>query len=223
MLPQFNNHTLLTTALTHRSALNEPASGTTSKVSNERLEFLGDAVLELTITLFLFDKLPSEPEGMLTAFRSALVKTETLAEVAAELGLGKKLYLSKGEEATGGRTNVSLLANTTEAVIGAIYLDQGFEVAQEFVKTNIASKFDEIRTKRLYKDAKSLLQETVQAQGYSTPHYLVVDEKGPDHQKIYTVKAVIDNKDCGHGQGANKQAAQQAAAVQALLEFEKKE
>ncbi len=223
MLPKFNNPDLLTTALTHRSALNESASGTASKVSNERLEFLGDAVLELATTLFLFDKLPDEPEGMLTAFRSALVKTETLAEVAIELGLGQKLYLSKGEEATGGRTNVSLLADTTEAIIGAIYLDQGFEAAKEFVKINIAPKFDEIKAKRLYKDAKSLLQETVQAQGYPTPHYSVVDEQGPDHQKVYTVKAVVGDKDRGHGQGANKQAAQQAAAAQALLEFEKKE
>lgn len=223
MIPKFNDLALLTTALTHRSALNESASGTPSKASNERLEFLGDAVLELAITLFLFGKLPNEPEGMLTAFRSALVKTETLAEVASELGLGQKLYLSKGEEATGGRTNVSLLANTTEAVIGAIYLDQGFEAAQAFVQTNIVPKFDEIQNKRLYKDAKSLLQETAQAQGYPTPHYAVIDEEGPDHQKIYTVKAVVGDKDCGHGQGANKQAAQQAAATQALLEFEKKE
>src|SRR5664279_1859535 len=128
-LPSFHDTALLTTALTHRSALNEKLS--TSPESNERLEFLGDAVLELATTRFLYNRLPNEQEGMLTAYRSALVKTTTLAEVAKVLGLGEKLYMSKGEEASGGRKNVGLLANTVEALLGALYLDQGFETAEK--------------------------------------------------------------------------------------------
>ncbi len=219
MIPKFSNPDLLETALTHRSALNEPSSGTSSKVSNERLEFLGDAVLELIATRFLFDHLPQDPEGKLTNYRSALVRTETLAEVAAELGLGDKLYMSKGEEATGGRSNPSLLADTTEAIIGAIYLDQGFKVAEEFVQEHIIPKFKTIKANRLYKDAKSLLQETVQAQGLPTPTYRVVKAEGPDHDKTFTVQVVVSGKVYGRGIGPSKQAAQQQAARLALEKF----
>ncbi|MBD3279703.1 MAG: ribonuclease III, partial [Candidatus Pacebacteria bacterium] len=182
MLPQFQNLDLLVTALTHRSALNErEASGTTAQESNERLEFLGDAVLELITTEFLFEKFPQDPEGMLTAYRSALVKTSTLAAAAQELKLGEKMYLSKGEEATGGRENESLLADTFEAVIGALYLDQSYQAVKEFLEQHLFVKFKKIKTQRLYKDPKSLLQETVQAQGSNTPIYQVVSETGPDH------------------------------------------
>lgn len=223
MLPKFNNPALLETALTHRSALNEPGSGTTSQVSNERFEFLGDAVLELAVTLFLFNKLPEEPEGILTAYRSALVRTTTLAAVAQELGLGEKIYISRGEEDTGGRSNESLLADTMEAVIGAIYLDKNFEAAENFIKSHIVSKFEEIKKNRLYKDAKSLLQEIVQAEGFSTPIYRVVKAQGPDHDKTFTIEVIIDSKVAAQGQGPSKQTAQQAAAKKALVEFEKKD
>jgi ribonuclease III len=221
MLPKLNQPLLLEKALTHRSALNEPSSGTPSKVSNERLEFLGDAVLELAVTRFLFNQLPEEPEGKLTAYRSALVRTTTLAEVAAELDLGVKLYMSKGEEATGGRSNESLLADTMESVIGAVYLDQGFKAAEEFIAKHILPKFSEIKEKKLYKDAKSLLQELVQSQGYPTPKYKVVKEVGPDHAKIFTVEVAIGGKVEGQGLGASKQEAQQKAAREAIRKLEK--
>lgn len=221
MLPKFNQPLLLERALTHRSALNEPSAGTPSKVSNERLEFLGDAVLELAATRFLFNQLPSEPEGKLTAYRSALVRTTTLAEVAAELGLGDKLYMSKGEEATGGRSNESLLADTMESVIGALYLDQGFGAAEKFISEHILPRFTEIKEKKLYKDAKSLLQELVQSQGYSTPEYRVVKEVGPDHAKIFTVQVAVGGKVVGQGVGGSKQQAQQEAAREAIQSLEK--
>ncbi len=221
MLPKFNNQELLERAFTHRSALNEPSSGTPSSVSNERLEFLGDAVLELAVTKFLFHEHPDEPEGKLTAYRSALVRTTTLAEVATELGLGEKLYMSRGEEATGGRDNEGLLADTTEAVIGAVYLDQGLVAAEQFIQKNILPKFDKIKKQRLYRDAKSLLQETVQAQGKSTPIYEVLTEEGPDHNKTFTMAVYIDDCEIGKGSGTSKQRAQQAAARQALSKIAK--
>lgn len=221
MLPKFDNPALLETALTHRSALNEPGSGTTSPLSNERFEFLGDAVLELAVTLFLFDQLPQQPEGILTAYRSALVRTTTLAEAAQDLELGSKLYISKGEEETGGRSNQSLLADTMEALIGAIYLDQGFEAAQDFIEKHVLCKFDQIKQNKLYKDAKSLLQEMVQAKGYATPTYKVVKAEGPDHDKTFTVEVLVDGQTAGQGVGSNKQAAQQDAAAQALADLEK--
>ncbi|MBD3250186.1 MAG: ribonuclease III [Candidatus Pacebacteria bacterium] len=220
-LPQFNDPSLLERALTHRSALNEPGSGTSSNKSNERLEFLGDAVLELITTQFLFDKFPQEPEGVLTSYRSALVRTTTLGQVAQELNLGEKLYMSKGEEATGGRTNPSLLADTMEAVIGALYLDQGLSATQEFISDLIFPKIDQIQEQKLYKDPKSWLQELVQAEGYSTPRYRLVKAVGPDHQKIFTIEVMIDDQVWGTGQGSNKQAAQQEAAAEAIDRFQK--
>ncbi len=214
MLPNFNNSLLLETALTHRSALNENISQ--AKESNERLEFLGDAILELATTEFLFEKFPKEPEGVLTAYRSALVKTTTLAEVALEIGLGEKLFMSKGEEATGGRNNPGLLADTTEAIIGAIYLDQGYEVVKSFLESNLFNKFDTIKEQKLYKDAKSQLQEVVQSKGFEAPIYEVIREEGPDHDKEFTVEVLVDGKPTGTGVGKSKQLAQQAAAQQAL-------
>jgi ribonuclease-3 len=220
MLPKFKNPQLLETALTHRSALNEPSSGTSSKESNERLEFLGDAVLELAVTLFLFNELPQDPEGKLTAYRSALVRTTTLAKVGRKLNLGQKLYLSKGEEATGGRDNDSLLADTMEAIIGAVYLDQGLTAAQDFIQQHIMPEFEQIKQNKLYKDAKSLLQETVQAKGYATPTYRLLKAEGPDHDKTFTVEVEVGEQVLGRGIGSNKQIAEQAAARQALKKFE---
>lgn len=217
MLPKFKNSLLLQTALTHRSALNENISPAAE--SNERLEFLGDAVLELITTKFLFDKFPQEPEGILTAYRSSLVKTTTLAEVAQELGLGQELYMSKGEEATGGRDNPGLLADTTESVIGAIYLDQGYEAAKKFLEKNLFSKFDQIKKEKLYQDSKSLLQEIVQAKGFEAPLYKVTKEEGPDHDKQFTVEVLVDSQPTGTGTGKSKQLAQQVAAEAALKEL----
>ncbi len=217
MLPKFNQPELLELALTHRSALNENISPALE--SNERLEFLGDAVLELVTTEFLYEQFPNEPEGILTAYRSSLVKTTTLAEVAISLGLGQKLYLSKGEEATGGRENPGLLADTTEAVIGAIYLDQGIEQVKKFLEENLFIKFDEIKEQKLYRDAKSQLQEVVQSLGFEAPDYQVVNEEGPDHDKTFTIQVLVDQQVVGEGIGRSKQAAQQVAAQAALEKY----
>lgn len=222
-LPSFTHPELLETALTHRSALNEPkASGTSVKESNERLEFLGDAVLELVVTRQLFEQFPDEDEGKLTVLRSALVRTETLSEIAAEIGLGEKLYLSRGEEASGGRTNPSLLADTFEALLGALYLDQGFGVVEQFLIAHLLPRLPLIQEKGLYKDAKSKLQEVVQAKGLSAPEYFLLKAEGPDHAKQFKVAVRIAGKIAGEGVGSSKQLAQQQAAAQALALFEKK-
>nr|HPR14262.1 ribonuclease III [Candidatus Woesebacteria bacterium] len=202
MLPEFKNQDLLITALTHRSALNEKEqSGTTASESNERLEFLGDAVLELASTIFLYHERPTDAEGMLTTYRSALVRTETLAELAKELGLDQRMYLSKGEEAGGGRDNPGLLADLLEAVIGALYLDQGFRVVQDFLGQVLFPKFSEILASKAYRDQKSLLQEAVQARSLPTPAYRVIKEEGPDHNKTFTVEVLINQEVWGVGQG----------------------
>ncbi len=213
-LPAFQNPLLLETALTHRSALNERLSSATE--SNERLEFLGDAVLELVSTAYLFERCPDEPEGILTAYRSALVKTTTLAQVAKKLQLGERLYLSRGEESTGGRENASLLADTVEALIGALYLDQGYEQASSFIQTHILSLFDNVIQHRLYKDAKSDLQELVQSKKWPTPEYRVIQATGPDHEKNFVVEVIISGEPYARGEGKSKQLAQQQAATAAL-------
>ena len=195
MLPSFTNPQLLEKALTHRSALNE--KGSNSSESNERLEFL----------------------GTLTSYRSALVKTTSLATVAATLGLGEHLKMSRGEEATGGRTNPSLLADTLEAVIGAIYLDQGFAAATKFLEEHLFTSLDTILEQRLYRDPKSELQERVQAKGFETPNYKVVSESGPDHSKEFKVAVYVGKALAGSGLGKSKQQAQQAAAQEALLKY----
>lgn len=217
MLPQFRNQNLLITALTHRSALNERIS--TSPESNERLEFLGDAVLELATTEFLFAQFPTKPEGELTAYRSALVKTTTLAEVATKLELGEKLLMSRGEEASGGRRNTSLLADTFEAVVGALYLDQGFEPATAFLKEHLFTHVEAMLAQKLYRDPKSQLQEAVQAQGFEAPAYEVVSEVGPDHDKLFTVTVLVAGRPSGTGTGKSKQLAQQEAAKKALEQY----
>lgn len=213
-LPAFHNPALLETALTHRSALNERLSAATE--SNERLEFLGDAVLELVSTEYLYQRCADEPEGVLTAYRSALVKTTTLATVAQTLHLGERLYLSRGEESTGGRSNTSLLADTLEAVIGALYLDQGYAITKVFIETHILSLFDDVLQQRLYKDAKSDLQELVQSKKWPTPEYRVVEESGPDHEKHFVVEVIINGEAFASGAGKSKQIAQQHAAASAL-------
>jgi len=208
----YQNLNLLKTALSHRSHLNESSA----TVSNERLEFLGDAVLELVITEFLYHEKPNEPEGTLTAARSAIVRTESLAKIASQLKLGEFLKMSKGEEKSGGRTNVSLLANTTEAVIGSIYLDGGLEAAKTFTHHHILPLAKEVLQNNNLKDPKSLLQEKVQEKGYSSPTYTTVTEAGPDHNKIFTVSVAVDKQVLATGTGKNKQTAQQDAARKAL-------
>ena len=215
MLPSFKNDSLLQTALTHRSALNELSL----KESNERLEFLGDAVLELITTKFLFNKFPTLNEGILTSYRSALVKTTSLAAVAEGIGLGQQLKMSKGEEATGGRTNPSLLADTFEAVLGALYLDQDLEAVEAFLQKELFINLDTILKDRLYKDPKSDLQEKVQSLGFTTPSYDVVSAEGPDHDKTFTVNVTVGDQVMGEGTGKSKQQAQQAAAEAAMQKY----
>lgn len=214
MLPKFNDKGLLETALTHRSALNEGISR--SEISNERLEYLGDAVLELCSSHWLYMKLPNAAEGELTAYRSALVKTQTLARVAQELGLDQLLKLSKGEENSGGRTNQGLLADTTEAVIGAIYLDQGYQAVEAFLEKHLFPMFETLQKEGAHKDAKSQLQEVVQARGWRAPIYKVQRETGPDHDKEFIVEVLVNRQPRGQGKGKSKQTAQQAAAAAAL-------
>jgi ribonuclease-3 len=218
LFKSFSNKDLLTTALTHRSALNEKIS--TSVESNERLEFLGDAVLELVTTRFLFDNHPADQEGLLTAYRSALVKTETLAELSLELGLGNELYMSKGEEATGGRTNIGILADSFEALLGALYLDQGYDAVEALLQEILFPKLPEIKKKKLYRDGKSLLQEVVQAKGFNSPRYEVISEEGPDHDKEFTVAVFVNDEELGRGAGKSKQSAQQVAAREALEKYQ---
>ncbi len=217
MTLDFKNPQLLITALSHRSSLNEKSqSGTTATESNERLEFLGDAVLELAATLYLYENYPNEDEGKLTAYRSSLVRTETLAKLAKELQLNDKMFLSKGEERGGGRENESLLADLMEAVIGAMYLDQGFVIVQDFLAKYLFPKFEGILQSKSYKDQKSLLQEEVQARSLNTPIYRVVKAMGPDHNKEFTVEVLVGDEIWGVGTGHSKQLAQQAAASVAL-------
>lgn len=214
----FKDDTTLQRALTHRSFLNESSL----PESNERLEFLGDAVLELIISEYLYLQKPNEPEGILTAARSAIVRTETLAQIAKDLNLGEFLFMSKGEEKSGGRTNTSLLANTTESIIGAIYLDGGLKAAEEFVQNHLLPVAESILKENNFKDPKSLLQEKVQELGYNSPNYNTVSETGPDHEKVFTVAVLVDNKLLAKGSGKSKQSAQQDAAKKALEEYQGK-
>lgn len=212
----FSNIDLLKLALTHRSTLNE--SGVTE--SNERLEFLGDAVLELLVSDYLYKTMPDEQEGVLTAARSAIVRTESLGDVAKKLGLGEALYISKGEEKTGGRVNQSLLADTCEAVIGAIYLDGGYQSVQAFFDKHMTAQAKLVLSGSL-KDAKSLLQERVQELGYQAPIYTTLQEMGPDHEKTFVIAVeAMGQKQLALGRGKSKQTAQQQAARMALKKIE---
>ncbi len=204
---------LLDLALTHRSYLNENPN---AHQHNERLEYLGDAVLELAVSEYLYKRFKDKPEGDLTAYRASLVKTTTLAKVAQKLGLGEKLKMSKGEESSGGRTNQSLLANTFEAVVGALYLDKDYNAVVDFLEKNLYPELNQIIKLGLYKDFKSTLQELVQSQGSDSPEYEVINESGPDHDKEFTVVVLIDGKKVATGKGKSKQKAQQRAAQSAL-------
>ncbi len=214
----FKNKEQLINALTHRSYLNEHKD---IKIHNERLEFLGDAVLELIVSDYLFNKFPDRPEGDLTSFRSALVKTESLADTAKKLGVGESLLLSRGEEDTGGRTKDYLLANTFEAIIGAIYIDQGYEKCKEFVYTHLIPKLNDIIKNRSDIDNKTRIQEITQARYKVTPVYEVINEEGPDHNKKFTIVVKINNKVIGKGVGKSKQKAQEQAALSGIKYLEK--
>lgn len=201
-------------AFTHRSYLNERKSDRLAH--NERIEFLGDAVLELIVTEYLFNTYPQRPEGELTSFRAAIVKTDSLASEAKKLGFGKYLKMSKGEEATGGKDKDYLLANTFEALLGAIYLDQGYEIAKKFINEHLLHKVDEIVTERLDIDSKTKFQEIAQELYKFTPIYTVISEEGPDHDKVFTMAVMVGDKEFGRGKGSSKQRAEEMAASEGL-------
>jgi len=211
---KIKKESLFKTAFIHKSYVNEHRDE--GLEHNERLEFLGDAVLELAATNYLFIKCPNRPEGELTAFRSALVKGEHLAKVAQKLELGQHLFLSNGEERSGGRTKNYILANTVESLIGAIYIDSGFVVAEKFIQKFVLTNLDEIISKKLYIDAKSRFQEECQEKEGVTPHYELVSDEGPDHNKVFTMGAYIGEKKIAEGKGASKQKAEDSAAENAL-------
>lgn len=203
----------LETALTHRSYLNENKN---IEEHNERMEFLGDAVLELIVTEYLYENCPNKTEGDLTSFRSAAVKTDTLAKLSRNLGYGEYLRMSKGEERTGGRDKDFLLANTFEAVLGAIYLDKGMDECKKFLKRVVFPEIDHIIKHRLDIDPKTQFQEIAQENYKMTPNYRVLKETGPDHNKIFVVGVYIGRKKMGEGRGASKQKAEEEAATEAL-------
>lgn len=210
----FKNLNLLIEALTHRSYLNEHRDYTDSH--NERLEFLGDAVLELAATDFLFKKFPAKPEGELTAYRAALVNTVSLAESSQALGVNDFLLLSKGESKDTGRARDVILADAFEAIIGAVYLDSGYTAAEAFIARNLYTKIDRVIANRSYQDAKSRFQESAQEKRGTTPAYETLSEVGPDHDKRFTVGVFIGVEEIARGEGKSKQEAEQSAASAAL-------
>ena len=211
-IPKFNNPDLLRQALTHRSAVNEKMGGW----HNERLEYLGDAVLELIASEFVYLAYPYKQEGELTQMRTALVRTETLAEIANQLKIPERLIISRGEKQAGGHLKASLLADTLEAVLGAYYLDQGLSKVKEFIEMVLLKRHLEIVEAGMKLDSKSKFQETVQAQGNPTPQYRIARTEGPDHERIFTSEVLVKGKVMGEGIGPSKQEAEQAAARQAL-------
>lgn len=212
----FNDPNLLLTAFTHRSYVNEHKK--TTQEHNERLEFLGDAVLELIATEFLYASF-SDPEGVLTNWRSALVRTESIGAAATRCGFEPYLRLSRGEKRGTDRARAQILANSYEAVVGAIYLDQGYEVARTFIHTTLLVTFETILQTGSWQDPKSQLQELSQSKDSATPIYKVVSEEGPDHDKVFTIGVYVDGKLKGKGVGPSKQAAQVAAADVALKTY----
>jgi ribonuclease-3 len=210
----FSDKTLIETAFTHRSYINENPNIETGH--NERLEFLGDAVLELVITRYLFDKYPNKPEGELTAYRSSLVNTISLAESSEALEVNDFLLLSKGEAKDGGRARQHILANAFEAIIGAIYLDQGYDAAEKFIAGTLYGKIEEIVKKGLWRDSKSWVQERAQEEVGVTPSYTIISEEGPDHDKNFIAGIYFGEKLIAKGEGKSKQEAEQNAAQVAI-------
>ena len=207
------NKELLKVALTHRSFLNENRG---EDKQNERMEFLGDAVLELIISEYLYNNFPDREEGDLTSFRSALVRTESLAQASRELNVGPHLRLAKGEEDSGGQDKDYILANAFEAILGAIYLDQGYEVAKNLVYRLLIPRIDEIVKNRLDIDGKTRIQEMAQEHYKITPIYEVIKEEGPDHDKVFTVVVKFEDKQIAQGIGSSKQRAEEDAAQKGI-------
>lgn len=210
----FNNINVLRQAFIHRSYINEHKES--GLEHNERLEFLGDAVLELVVTDFLFKNYPSKTEGELTAYRAALVNTNSLSEASTRLGINEYLHLSKGESRDMGRARQYILANTFEAVVGALYLDQGYSAAEKFIADNLFYLIDEIISKRLWQDSKSLFQEKAQENVGITPRYELIEEKGPDHDREFIIGVYLNKEQVATGKGRAKQEAEQEAAKNAL-------
>lgn len=211
---KFHNQDLLLQALTHRSYLNEKPSWHLGH--NERLEFLGDAVLELVVTEELYQRFPSKPEGELTSYRAALVNAKMLAEVSMEIELNDFILLSRGEAKDVGRARQYILANAFEALVGAIYLDQGYKAAKDFIGRVLMTRLEDVLSKKLYKDPKSLFQEEAQERVGITPSYKVINEWGPDHDKHFIVGVFLGKEQIAEGEGPSKQIAQEEAARNAL-------
>jgi ribonuclease-3 len=212
----FDNIDLLVTAFTHRSYLNEHKK--TALEHNERLEFLGDAVLELVVTEYLYNN-HAEPEGILTNWRSALVRTESISAAAAREGFESLLRLSRGEKRGSERARQQILANTYESVVGALYLEKGYEAAKNYITKTLLTTFETILKSGAWLDPKSRLQELVQNKEGFTPVYKVISEEGPDHDKMFVIGVFVNNKLMGEGNGPSKQAAQVAAATAAIRAY----
>lgn len=210
----FKDKTLITSAITHRSYLNEHREADWEH--NERLEFLGDAVLELVVTRFLFDKYPAKPEGELTAVRAALVNTVSLSAASEQLGVNEYLLMSKGESKDTGRARAYILANAFEAFVGALYLDESYDRAAHFIAENLFAKTDEIVEKRLWQDPKSRFQELAQEHCSITPNYETLRTDGPDHDRTFTIGVFLKKDKVAEGTGRSKQEAEQAAAEAAI-------
>ena len=210
---KFNNKDLLQQAFVHRSYINEHPEFTMPH--NERLEFLGDAVLELIVTEYLYRN-HTNPEGELTSWRAALVNSKMLAHIGTELNFNDYLLLSRGEEQDKGRARQFIIADAVEAFIGSVYLDQGFEVAKNFIDSYILNHFNEVMEKKLYQDPKSIFQEHAQERQSITPRYEVLKETGPDHNKHFRVGVYLNNELIAEGEGASKQDAQEEAARNAI-------
>jgi ribonuclease III len=217
---EFTRTELLITALTHRSYVNEHRKSVSEH--NERLEFLGDAVLELVVTEYLFAKY-DEPEGILTSWRAALVRTESIGEAGDKVGYAPLVRMSRGEKNGGERARQQILANAFEAVIGAIYLERGYDDAKAFIHQHIISKLDDILRTGSWRDPKSHLQEISQRVDGFTPVYRVLGESGPDHDKVFTLGVFVGDRQMGKGIGPSKQHAQQSAARAAIARYQQRE
>lgn len=215
---EFKDVNLLVTAFTHRSYVNEHRKSVSEH--NERLEFLGDAVLELVVTDFLFNNY-TEPEGILTSWRASLVRTESIGEAGQKIGYEPLIRMSRGEKQGSERARLQILANAFEALIGAIYLERGYDDAAVFIQKHISSKLELILKEGTWRDPKSHLQEVMQRKDGVTPKYVVIEEVGPDHDKIFTLGVYSGNTLVSTGTGPSKQHAQQEAAKEALLKYEK--
>ncbi len=215
----FSNKFLLERALTHKSFPNENKE--LNMKDNERLEFLGDSVLSLTVSTYIFKKFPDYPEGKLAKMRSVIVSEPILAKIAREINIGKYMLLGNGEELTGGRDRESIMADAMEAIFGAIYMDRGFEIAAEFILSILVNVIDAVENGKYIKDYKTMLQELIQKDNLQRPEYKVIDEKGPDHNKTFTINVNFNGKRLGKGKGSSKKEAEQKAAKEALKKLGK--